>query len=78
MTIALMFSAIYSTYHNGLVAYAGSLTNGQYFLFEFVPHLPEHLLRQSRPRLQKCFGGVLAYGHSSVRFPEHQHWAYHQ
>ena len=39
MTIALMFCAIYSTYHNGLVAYAGGLTGGQYFLFEFVPQI---------------------------------------
>jgi hypothetical protein len=39
MTVALMFCAIYSTSHNGLVDYAGSLTGGQYFLFEFVPQI---------------------------------------
>jgi hypothetical protein len=39
MTIALMFCAIYSTSHNGLVAYAGGLTGGQYFLFQFVPQI---------------------------------------
>lgn len=39
MSIALMFCAIYSSSHNGLVAYAGGLTGGQYFLFQFVPQI---------------------------------------
>jgi hypothetical protein len=39
MTVALMFCAIYSTSHSGMVAYAGSLTDGQYFLFQFVPQI---------------------------------------
>jgi uncharacterized membrane protein len=39
MTIALMFCAIYSTSHNGLVAYADGITGGQYFLFQFVPQI---------------------------------------
>jgi hypothetical protein len=39
MTVTLMFCAIYSTSHSGLVTYAGSLTDGQYFLFQFVPQI---------------------------------------
>ena len=39
MTVALMFCAIYSASNNGLVAYAGGLTSGQYFLFQFVPQI---------------------------------------
>jgi hypothetical protein len=39
MIVALMFCAIYSSTHGGLVAYAGGLTGGQYFLFQFVPQI---------------------------------------
>lgn len=39
MIIALMLCAIYSMTRSGLVAYAGSLTGGQYFLFQFVPQI---------------------------------------
>ncbi|KAK8067917.1 phosphoribosylaminoimidazole-succinocarboxamide synthase [Apiospora saccharicola] len=39
MIAALMFCAIYSDRHDGLVGYAGSMTGGQYFVFRIMPQL---------------------------------------
>jgi hypothetical protein len=39
MIVALMVCAIYSMNHAGLVVYAGSLYNAQYFLFQFLPQI---------------------------------------
>ncbi|KAF4620116.1 hypothetical protein G7Y89_g14706 [Cudoniella acicularis] len=39
MITALMFSAIYSTYHNGLFDWSGGIYGGRYFLFGFLPQM---------------------------------------
>lgn len=39
MIAALIFSAVYSTAHSGLVAYSGSIYSGQFFLFRVLPQL---------------------------------------
>lgn len=39
MIVAIMFCAIYSTHHNGLVKYAGGIYGGRYFVFGFLPQI---------------------------------------
>lgn len=39
MIAALMFCAIYSTYHNGLMDWYGGIYGGRYFLFSFLPQI---------------------------------------
>jgi Protein of unknown function (DUF3433) len=39
MIAALMFCAIYSTYHNGLLDWYGGIYGGRYFLFSFLPQI---------------------------------------
>lgn len=39
MIAALIFSAVYSTSHNGLTGYSGSIYGGQFFLFRVLPQL---------------------------------------
>ena len=39
MITALMFCAIYSAYHNGLVAWSGGIYGGRYFTFGFLPQI---------------------------------------
>ncbi|KAH6671752.1 hypothetical protein B0J14DRAFT_701746 [Halenospora varia] len=39
MITALMFCAIYSTYHNGLYEWSGGIYGGRYFLFGFLPQI---------------------------------------
>lgn len=39
MTAALMFSAIYATYHDGLFGFAAGIRGGRYFLFGFFPQI---------------------------------------
>src|SRR5436305_4777053 len=39
MIAMLLFCAIYSMRHAGLVAYAGGIHSAQYFLFQFVPQI---------------------------------------
>ncbi|RDL36094.1 Uncharacterized protein BP5553_06706 [Venustampulla echinocandica] len=39
MITALMFSAIYSTYHHGLFGWAGGIHGGRYVLFGFLPQI---------------------------------------
>ncbi|KAL1892902.1 hypothetical protein Sste5346_006795 [Sporothrix stenoceras] len=39
MIAVLIFSAVYSTAHNGLVGYNGSIYGGQFFLFRVLPQL---------------------------------------
>ena len=39
MMIAVMLCAIYSIYHTGLVAWAGGIEGGRYFVFSFLPQI---------------------------------------
>lgn len=39
MIAAIMFCAIYSTYHNGLVAWSEGIHGGRYFVFGFLPQI---------------------------------------
>jgi hypothetical protein len=39
MISAIMFSAIYSTYHNGLVEWSTGIYGGRYFVFGFLPQI---------------------------------------
>ena len=39
MIAAIMFCAIYSTYHNGLAAWAVGIYGGRYFVFSFLPQI---------------------------------------
>jgi hypothetical protein len=39
MIAALMFVAIYSSYHNGLMEFSGGIYGGRYFLFAFLPQI---------------------------------------
>jgi hypothetical protein len=39
MIAAIMFCAIYSTYHNGLVEWYAGIYGGRYFLFSFMPQI---------------------------------------
>jgi hypothetical protein len=39
MITALIFCAIYSTYHSGLVSWSGGIYGGRYFIFGFLPQI---------------------------------------
>ena len=39
MIAAIMFCAIYSTYHNGLVGWYAGIYGGRYFVFRFLPQI---------------------------------------
>jgi hypothetical protein len=39
MIAAIMFCAIYSTYHNGLLAWYAGIYGGRYFVFSFLPQI---------------------------------------
>lgn len=61
MIVAIMFCAIYSTYHSGLVAWAGGIHGGRYFVFSILPQMLAAVLWMAIQEVMRASRRILPF-----------------